>query len=906
VTPSSSYNAPSWEDFDEGVFAASHKARRNINATSSFTSSNSNSTATSTTANTSYVQDDDDEDMPMDEMMSLKKPRAPLQNTTPASAAAPAVTITETATAKSQQQVKLGVASSRSIEIVNSDEDRSQQESGLSRIIVALKQVSSSSPTNLTPEERVLWDSIQKSMSKSEANSKQKQESIQEAELEMKLSEAQTKLAHVQQKLRHSSSDKSQDRNTTKRVNDLQEQLRQYETALKTKEAEHDAEVRAIQRVLAEMHTERESETQELTEKVKSLTATVQALQAGNPGGAPVQSVASVTSDSSDMDEEIANLKTALKDSEAKHANAKRDYDKKSRRLMTTERDFKVAKVQLKKANDAKNLPKELETTQTNELESMKQEVTDLKQLNEKLQSELDINNATQKTKRNTPRALAPPRPESAGTDSESVSSALSAEEVEGLQKSFSDTCSSLENAKKIIASLENANGSLALDLRAKLKVKEEELTVVQQESADRKRHLDSLATELRDLQKKQGDVDHLEKRNKAQLMRHKALMVQLEKSVSGLRSASVVHEVSSATGQPDSANVDEISEILSDTMFAIKTTLEMAERYVEEFDDASDIAFGDVDVSSEVGRHLDSLIRNDREAASKDLRQELDQKKTAVRRLEDALKKQNEEMKRLRSELQGRNRGQDSTDQQLRAEIQSLRAQCSTNMELLAKKERELSVLRSSLNVDENDAGYISDDASDADEDDTNTVVTARLNGYGPAETEALATILSAGGTMPVAGDFRESGLKNELLKAIVEKEKAAKDLQAERESLANAKMIISSLEKANKSMMEDLRSRLQDSNTAIASLLDKSMEHETSANTMREEVEKFKKEKEELEDNHQSHVKKLKDEAKVYSLRIAAKDRELNDLRKGTDAKSASEEKKEDIEEETEVGPS
>jgi hypothetical protein len=73
-----------------------------------------------------------------------------------------------------------------------------------------------------------------------------------------------------------------------------------------------------------------------------------------------------------------------------------------------------------------------------------------------------------------------------------------------------------------------------------------------------------------------------------------------------------------------------------------------------------------------------------------------------------------------------------------------------------------------------------------------------------------------------------------------------------------------------------------------------------------MREEVEKFKKEKEELEDKHQSHVKKLKDEAKVYSLRIAAKDRELNDLWKGTDAKAASEEKKEDTEEETEVGPS
>ena len=44
--------------------------------------------------------------------------------------------------------------------------------------------------------------------------------------------------------------------------------------------------------------------------------------------------------------------------------------------------------------------------------------------------------------------------------------------------------------------------------------------------------------------------------------------------------------------------------------------------------------------------------------------------------------------------------------------------------MEVLAKKEQELSVLRSSLKVDEADAGYISDDASDADEDEVGSVM--------------------------------------------------------------------------------------------------------------------------------------------------------------------------------------
>ena len=71
------------------------------------------------------------------------------------------------------------------------------------------------------------------------------------------------------------------------------------------------------------------------------------------------------------------------------------------------------------------------------------------------------------------------------------------------------------------------------------------------------------------------------------------------------------------------------------------------------------------------------------------------------------------------------------------------------------------------------------------------------------------------------------------------------AKELKTEKESLANAKMIISSLEKANKSMMEDLRSRLHDSNTAIASLLEKSMESEKTTAKLQAELEALRKEK-------------------------------------------------------------
>jgi chromosome segregation ATPase len=661
--------------------------------------------------------------------------------------------------------------------------------------------------------------------------------------------------------------------------------------------------------VLADVTTDREEETQELADKVDALTSKLDSLEAENNAlkeqvEQPTATLNNMSKDTSinpedasvflrQKDQEIKRLEAALKKSEAEKTTAKRETDKKARRLLVQERDFKVTKVQLNKAEEVKaRLSKEAEPLKAT-LETLQETISDLKEQNQKLESDLEVKEKhVQRLKRNTP-----PRPEMGVPDNDSVNGSVSSErseEVEGLQRNLSDTSSSLENAKKIIASLENANGSLALDLRGKLKAKEEELTFVQTESADRKRHLDSLATELRDLQKKHGDVTRAEKQTRTQVFRQKALMGQLQKSVSGLQSASVVHEVSTATGQPDSANVDQIAEILSDTLVAIRSTLEMSEQYADEFDDQSVAftdAYTDIDVNSEVGRHIDALIRNDREAAAKDLRHELDQKSSAVRRLEEALKKQNEEMKRLRVELQERNHGNGQNDKKLRAEIQSLREQCSTNMEVLAKKERELSVLRSSLTVDENVDGYISDDSSDDEDESASVMSPARLNGYGVAETEALATILSNGGGIDLQGRSREvETMKSELLKAHSEKERAAHDLQSERESLANAKMIISSLEQANKGMMEDLRSRLQDSNTAIASLLDKSMDHEKASNTLQEEVERLQKEKEDSEQKLQAQVMKLKDEAKVFSLRIAAKDRQLNEV------KSSSEEKKEE----------
>jgi len=187
--------------------------------------------------------------------------------------------------------------------------------------------------------------------------------------------------------------------------------------------------------------------------------------------------------------------------------------------------------------------------------------------------------------------------------------------------------------------------------------------------------------------------------------------------------------------------------------------------------------------------------------------------------------------------------------------------------MEVLMRKERELAVLRDSLKVDDGEVGYISDDATEATEteaEDTAMSAVSHLGVYGPSQAEALATLLAHGNRKTDAQNDKLSSdelqvLKSELLQSRAENERARKQLKTEKESLANAKMIISSLEKANKSMMEDLRSRLQDSNTAIASLLEKSMESEKATSNLRSEIEALRREREEERERHEAELKEL-----------------------------------------------
>jgi len=865
-----------------------------------------------------------------------------------------------------------------------------------------------SPPKNISPDEVALWEAIQSAIKKQQEEANATQQKLADktkseiTRLELVVASQETKL-------------KKQERSPADRaaVEQMEKKLKETEEAFAEAKQEYDTSMRAIQRVMADLTSEKEQEQEEYELKLQQLerkydeqvekvaaamkppppppptpppaaNAKTASASASSPSQAKSMSPPRSPASDDKTNNRITHLKAELMEAKKKATeartettNVQRELDKKTRRILNLERDIKTQKyhqskhadevsklksqiAELEKSNDGAE-EKALLQSKGKEINNLRSEVTSLSQeletvRLEKEELEKELQSSVEKMEEAVLQAeaaaVARQKSEAAAEEARKLAAAAEAsaakeasakskknnndaeetkkiaeelaakeQEVSSLAKKLErtkrehqDAASSLENAKKIITSLENANSSISHDLRGKLKAREEELSFVKQEAADRKRNLDTLATELRDLQTKQNSTPppppppQQQQRSSALnpklLAQQKALIQQLQVSVTGLQSAAVVHEVSSSTGSMDPTNVDRVGDILDDALIALQTVVKDSEQILDGDDDVMDnVTTVDSVVNSEVGRHIDSLIRDDREAAAKELRDENDQQRITISTLQDELRESQEAIKRLQ-EQQKRQQlpAGDNEIEMLRAEVFGLREQCATNMEVLTKKERELTVLKASLNIDDNDGGYISDDDDyDDEEDDASqpppppNSVTSPPRVYGASETEALATLLAAGGgnsnfIMPHQQSTEEvASLKEDLSKLMTERDRASRELQAERESLANAKMIISSLEQANKSMMEDLRSRLQDSNTAIASLLDKSMEHETTTKSLRSEVEQLQKEKAEVENKFEDEVQKLKDENTVLALRI-------QQASGGAKPNSPAEEKKED----------
>ena len=389
-------------------------------------------------------------------------------------------------------------------------------------------------------------------------------------------------------------------------------------------------------------------------------------------------------------------------------------------------------------------------------------------------------------------------------------------EDPEKLKRQLDEKSSQLENAKMIITSLENASGDMASDTRVKLKAKDMEIASLKMDLHQCKKTRDTLATELREVQRVSAESDDY----KHQLYQDRSeLSGIIEASLADLRSASVILETTH-----DPSSVQNLVELFADCGEALKRSL-------DHFNEAN----GDDDDGKSAQQRQMVVYQRDQapsEAETKSMQEEI--------------RKLKEESLHYRLEAERVEKHRENEVKNMSAEIEMLRLECSTNMEVLTKKERELVVLRDSLKEEE--VGYISDDAEDDDEDEetgaTPPPPPSTTSSYTTSQVEALATILAHAGKQQPASPPNEhpvsdEKLKGELTQARLEKERALKELKTEKESLANAKMIISSLEKANKSMMEDLRSRLHDSNSAIASLLEKSMESEKTTAKLQAELE-------------------------------------------------------------------
>mmetsp|Transcript_19935 Transcript_19935/g.40559 ORF Transcript_19935/g.40559 Transcript_19935/m.40559 type:complete len:479 (-) Transcript_19935:2296-3732(-) len=253
--------------------------------------------------------------------------------------------------------------------------------------------------------------------------------------------------------------------------------------------------------------------------------------------------------------------------------------------------------------------------------------------------------------------------------------------------------------------------------------------------------------------------------------------------------------------------------------------------------------------------------LTEEKDAAMVRLDEELVQKNVALNNMDDQLKLQKEECDRLRLDLEkARNEFQQSLSES-QFEIQRLTDEFTFANEQLSKKEKELSVLKESLN--EPSTGYISDDDDFDDEDDNGAafVDAAARQANISAEADNLQLLLLSQGSAAGAAASanyadRLKSLEKEVASFRTEQDNAAKQIKEKEEALVNAKMIISSLEKSNKSMLEDLRNRLHDSNTAIVSLLSKNQNLEG-------EMEELRKAKDEEVKAKDEQAKKLKEEA-------------------------------------------
>ena len=389
----------------------------------------------------------------------------------------------------------------------------------------------------------------------------------------------------------------------------------------------------------------------------------------------------------------------------------------------------------------------------------------------------------------------------------------------------------------------------------------QEELATLKVRADSSNSELATLKSELIHMQTKFVEADNAAREARIVIKKQRAVHRQLKAEISKISGQS-----NSTIRYNEQGEVEVEVSLGGDVSSVVRNSLTI----LEEGDSSTSAENGDHDELKTTSGEMDTLkkkvegLSEEKDAAIVRLNKDLVEKNAALHNLDDQLNLQKEESNRLRQDLE---KARDEFRQILsesQFEIQRLTDDFTIANEQLVKKEKELSVLKESLN--EPSTGYISDD-DDFDEDDDEGAAgivptdAAELQASISAEAENLQLLLKQ-----AQEGVSSTSTTNERLKALenevrLQQDMAAKQLKEKDDALANAKMIISSLEQSNKSMLEDLRNRLHDSNTAIVSLLSKNQGYE-------QEVKELRTTKEE-------EAKRLRNEAKES-------ENQLNDLRR------------------------
>jgi len=245
-------------------------------------------------------------------------------------------------------------------------------------------------------------------------------------------------------------------------------------------------------------------------------------------------------------------------------------------------------------------------------------------------------------------------------------------------------------------------------------------------------------------------------------------------------------------------------------------------------------------EIAETLNKGVDKIVAmiNSNEAAEENAEIEIHDRRTRVRLLEETLRIQRKDNALLRGKIDNMTKDNDEELTTLNFEIARLKIQSSSNAIEVTEKKENLSC-SNVLN------GYISGDESDSEASlSNNNIVFEKSNDQ--------IKILS-----------EDNEAKERLQVLSKAKEKAENESKVNAESLTNAKLIISSLEQSNKTMAQDFKSRLQESNGAIGSLLENSGKYKKEASMLKVEMTRLKNSKE-------NEIKNLNEIKKKYELLV------------------------------------